>query len=473
MAKVVKSVSVLFLFSILLFSEPAQESRQRVDLIIRNGAVVTMDPQRRIIEDGLVAVRGDRIVAIGRTAELDSRYVAGKVIQAQSKVIMPGLINLHTHSYMIMYRGLADDYDLAGWFKAVGPLHRNNDNRPGFRKMGDYVAALEMLKRGTTTFVEMYYYPELVAEVAKEAGLRAIVTLRPPFDQKTGAFDPVKAEAEFEKLYKAWKGDALITAGLAAHAPYSVPTEMLKFTKKLADKYDVPLVIHLSDDPSEIEQIREKFGKTPTGYMDDIGFLSDRVLAIHCVLLSDEDIQILKKRGVSVAHNPESNAKLANGVARVPDLLKAGIKVGLGTDSGVSNNNLDIFEEMDSAVKLQRAVDRDWKSLNAKQALEMATIQGAAAIHMEKEIGSLEVGKRADIIIVDLDKAELQPVYDYYSHLVYVAKGPDVETSIVNGRVIMEQRKVLTLDVAQIRRKTEEYRRMVIDSMKAERSSKF
>lgn len=473
MPKSILAIALVSLFSVRM-PVPAEQSKQQVDLIVRGGAIITMDPQRRIIEDGLVALRRDRIVDIGKRSDLESRYTSDKVIDARNKAVLPGLINLHTHSSMIMYRGLADDYTLDTWGQALGPLHRANDDRPGFRKAGDYVAVLEMLKRGTTTFVEMYYYPELVAEVAKEAGMRSIVTLRLPFTRETndsfeaGKLQPEQAEAEFAKLYKAWKGDPLITPGLAAHAPHTVPTEVIRFTKKLADKYDVPLIVHLSESRDEVQKIKNKFGKTPTEYMDSLGFLSDRVLAIHCVQLTPHDIQILKSRGVSVAHNPESNAKISDGIAPIPELLKAGIKVGLGTDSGVTNNNLDLFEEMDSAVKLQRALHEDWKAMTAKQALEMATIQGATAIHMEKEIGSLEVGKKADLIVVDLDKAELQPVYDYYSHSVYVARGPDVETSIVNGRVIMEQRKVLTLDVPWIRKRAEEFRRMVVDSMKQE-----
>lgn len=454
------------LLAIAMAPVRAQNGPQRVDLLVHRGTVVTMDPARRVIEDGAVAIAGDRIVAVGAAAELDRRYSAGKVVDALGKIVLPGLINLHTHSSMIFYRGLVDDYSLDTWGQVLGPLH-GNDDRPGFRRWADAVACLEMLKRGTTTFVEMYYYPELVAEIAKNAGLRAIVTLRLPFDRASGTFDSHQAEAEFEKLYRAWKGDPLITPGLAAHAPHTVPTDVVRFTKQLADKYDVPLVIHLAEGQAESDEIKQKFGKTPTEYLDSLDFLSPRVLAVHSIRLSDSDIELLKRHGVSVAHNPESNAKIGNGVARIPDLLRAGIKVGLGTDSGVTNNNLDLFEEMDMAVKLQRALHQDPTILTAAQALEMATIGGAAAIHMEKEIGSLEVGKKADLIVVDADRAELQPIYNYYSHLVYVAQGGDVETSIVNGRVLMEQRRVLTMDSVEIKKKADEYRRQVIDSLKA------
>lgn len=458
----------IVLLPLVLTPIAAKEPKRSIDLLVRGGAVVTMDPGRRIIEDGAVAISGDRIAEVGDASDLDSRYTARKVVNARGKIVLPGLINLHTHSSMIFFRGLVDDDSLDTWGRALRPLHDNNDDRPGFKRWADAVACLEMLMRGTTTFVEMYHNPELVADVAKGAGLRTVVTLRLPFEQGSGRFIPQQAEREFEKFYRAWRSDRLVTPGLAVHAPHTVPTEVVRFTKQLADRYDVPLVIHLAEGQSEIDQIKEKFGKTPTEYLESLGFLSDRVLAVHAIRLSDGDIAILKRRGVSVAHNPESNAKMGNGVARIPDLLGAGIHVGLGTDSGVTNNNLDLFEEMNMAVKLQRALHGNPAILTAQQALEMATIGGAAAIHMEKEIGSLEAGKKADLIIVDIDRPELQPVYNYYSHLVYVAQGGDVDTNMVNGRVLMEQRRVLTMDVSEIKRKAGEYRKRVLEGMKGQ-----
>ncbi|HYL39496.1 MAG TPA: amidohydrolase [Bryobacteraceae bacterium] len=437
---------------------------RRVDLIVRGGTVVTMNSDHNIIPDGLIAVTDGRILDIGAEASLSQRYTADKVIDAASRVVMPGLINLHTHSSMILFRGLADDYSLATWGEALAPLHRQFDEAPGFQEAADRLACLEMLKAGTTTFVEMYHHPDIVAGVAAQAGLRAMVTLRLPFDRD--GFDKAKAEAEFDKLYRAWNGKSLITVGLAAHAPYTVPTDVLRFTAELANRRDVPLVIHLAEGPEESERIRAQFGMSPTEYLDSLQFLSPRVLAIHTIRLSDSDIGILKKRGVSVAHNPESNAKLGSGVARVPDLLRAGIHVGLGTDSAVSNNDLDLFQEMDSAVKLQRAVRQDYRALNARQVLDMVTREGAAAIHMEREIGSLEVGKRADLIVIGLDQAELQPVYNYESQLVYMVKGRDVETSIVNGRVLMENRRVLTMDESAIRKETESFRQRILKSLR-------
>jgi 5-methylthioadenosine/S-adenosylhomocysteine deaminase len=441
-----------------------QPSPRRVDIIVRGGAVLTMDPLHRIIDPGLVAIAGGRIVEVGPAAELAPRYTAARVIDTQGRAVLPGLINLHTHSSMIFLRGLADDYSLATWGQALAGLHGDFDELPGFRLAADRLACLEMLRSGATTFVEMYHRPELVAAVASQSGMRAFVTLRLPFAKDR--FDPAKAEAEFDRLYHDWNGkDSLITVGLAAHAPHTVPTEVLRFTADLARRRQAPLVVHLAEGPEESEQIQSRFGMTPTAYLDSLHFLGPNVLAIHAIRLSDADIAILRERGVSVAHNPESNAKLGSGVARIADMIRAGVHVGLGTDSAVSNNDLDLFQEMDSAVKLQRAVRLDWRALTARQVLDMATIEGARAIHMEKEIGSLEPGKRADLIVVGLDRTELQPVYNYESQLVYMAKGSDVQTTIVNGRILMENRKLLTMDEAAIRKDTAHFQQLIQRSL--------
>lgn len=441
----------------------AFQAPRRVDLIVRGGAVVTLNASRQVIESGCVAISDGRILDIGSDADLSPRYQAARVIDATGRAILPGLINLHTHSSMILFRGLADDYSLATWGEALAPLHREFDDTPGLRLAADRLAVLEMLKSGTTTFVEMYHHPEMVAAVASEAGLRALVTLRLPFEKDH--FDTAKAEGEFDRLYRDWNGKSGVMVGLAAHAPHTVPAEVLRFTAGLAQRRNVPLVIHLAEGPEETEIIRKRFGMSPTEYMDSLQFLSPRVLAIHAIRLSDSDIQLLKKRGVSVAHNPESNAKLGSGVARTADLIRAGIHVGLGTDSAVSNNDLDLFQEMDSAVKLQRAIRQDWHALTTHQALQMTTTEGAAAIHMEHDVGSLEPGKRADLIVVGLDRTELQPVYNYESQMVYMVKGRDVETSIVNGRVLMENRRVLTMDEAAIRKETERFRQLISQSL--------
>ena len=453
-------VTAIGCFAAVLLSGQAP---RHADLMVRGGTVLTMDPEHRIISAGFVAIENSRIIAVGPLDQAGS-FAADRVIDATGRAVLPGLINLHTHSSMILLRGLGDDYSLATWGQALTSLHRDFDEMPGFRLAADRLACLEMLRSGTTMFVEMYYRPDLVASVASQSGMRAMVTLRLPFSKDT--IDRPAAEAAFDKLYRDWNGkDSLITVGLAAHAPYSVPTEVLRFTADLARKRQVPLVIHLAEPPEESEQIQKQFGMTPTAYLDSLNFLGPNVLAVHAIHMSDQDIAILKERGVSVAHNPESNAKMGEGVARVTEMRQAGISVGLGTDSAVSNNDLDLFEEMDSAVKLQRAVRKDWHALTARQVLDMATIEGARAIHMDKEIGSLEAGKRADLIVVGLDRTELQPVYNYESQLVYMAKGSDVQTAVVNGRVLMEDRKLLTMDEGAIRKDTEHFRQLILKSL--------
>jgi 5-methylthioadenosine/S-adenosylhomocysteine deaminase len=442
------------------------QAPQAVDLIVRGGPVVTMDAGYRVFDDGLIAISGDHIVAVGDVATLGKRYTAKQTIDGRGMVTLPGLLNLHAHSSMIMLRGLADDYVVEDWFKQLGPLHMKYDPRPGIRDTGNELACLEMLRRGTTTFVEMYHFPEKMAATASHTGLRALVTLRLPYDRASGNLDKAQATAEWKKLFEDWKNSPLITPGLAAHQPDTVPENVLRFTSELAKEYKVPLLIHMGEGAAETQFIREKYGKSPAEFLDSIGFFSTPVLIAHGIRLTDHDIEIVKARGASIAHNPQSNAKLASGIARIPDLLKAGVPVGLGTDSVVSNNNLDIFEEMNFAVKMQRLSPHDWRSFTARDALHMATLGAAQAIHKEKEIGSLEPGKKADLILVDFNKPELQPLYDYYSGLVYTARGSNVDTSIVNGKVLMRGRKVLTVDEKAVMERVAAHRNAIFEDLR-------
>jgi 5-methylthioadenosine/S-adenosylhomocysteine deaminase len=425
-----------------------------------------MDAGYRVYDRGLVAIAGDRIVEVGDMAVLGPRYTAKQVVDSRGMVTIPGLLNLHAHSSMIMLRGLADDYVVEDWFRKLGPLHMKYDPRPGIRDVGNELACLEMLRRGTTTFVEMYHFPERMADTASRTGLRALVTLRLPYDRDSVKLDKAQATEEWRKLWTAWKDSPLITPGLAAHQPNTVPVDVLRFTSELAAQYKVPLLIHMGEGAEETRFMREKFGKSPAEFLDSIGFFSTPVLIAHGIRLSDHDIEIIKARGASISHNPQSNAKLASGIARIPDLLKAGVPVGLGTDSVVSNNNLDIFEEMNFAVKMQRLSQHDWHAFTAREALHMATLGAAKAIHKEKEIGSLEPGKKADLILVDFNKPELQPLYDYYSGLVYTARGSNVDTSIVNGKILMRGRKVLTVDEKSVMDRVAAHRNAIFEDLR-------
>ena len=431
---------------------------ERVDIIIRGGTVVTMDGASRVIENGAVAVKGERIIAVGAAPDIAAKYTAARTINAVGKVVMPGLINTHTHVPMVLFRGIADDLVLMEWLqKYIFPAEAKNVDEQ-FVRWGTRLGCLEMIQGGTTTFVDMYYYEDAIADETARAGMRAVlgetVIDFPAPDNKT--WDAAMAYAE--KFAAKWKGHALITPAIAPHAPYTVSTDHLKQTHAFSQRLGVPLVTHVAEDPAEVKTIQERYGASSVAYLDRIGLLDERVIAAHMVWPTNDDIKTLAKRSVGVAHCPQSNMKLAAGAAPVPAMLKAGVAVGLGTDGAASNNDLNLWEEIDTAAKLHKFTSKDPTVINAREALEMATILGARAIHQDKEIGSLEAGKRADLIIVDMESAHQTPVYNVYSELVYATKASDVETVMINGRIVMQNRRVLTIDERSVLVKANEYR---------------
>ena len=438
-----------------------------VDLLITGGAVVTMDGERHLYENGFVAVRGGRIVAVGEASPRTAQaYPAKQVIDARGKVVLPGLINTHTHIPMTLFRGISDDLNLQDWLtKYIFPAEAKNVTRE-FVVAGTRLGLAEMIRGGTTTYVDMYYFEDAIAEETKKAGVRAVlgetVIDFPVPDNKTWE----AAMVYTENFVKRWKGDPLIVAAVAPHALYTVKTEHLNEARALAEKYDAPLVTHLAEAPTETEYAEKNYQVRPVAYLEKIGFLSPRVIGAHVVHVNDEEIAILKRREVGVGHCPQSNMKLASGTSPIPQMLKAGVRVGLGTDGAASNNDLNMWEEMDSAAKLHKLVSKDPTVVSAREALEMATMGGARAIHLEREIGSLEAGKRADLILVDLNAAHLTPMYNLYSHLVYAVKASDVSDTIVNGRVLMRQRRLLTIDEETVKAKAREYQRQVSRSLK-------
>lgn len=450
------------LFSLLCAPAPASE---RVDLLVTGGAVVTMDGSHHVYDPGAVAIRGDHIVAVGAAEKITRNYRARQTINARGRIILPGLINAHTHAPMTLFRGLADDLSLQEWLeKYIFPAEARNVNA-GFVLWGTRLACLEMVRGGTTTFVDMYYFEDEVARAAKEAGVRAVVgqTLLdfPAPDYKTHD----EASRGTEAFLKKWSGDPLIRPAVAPHAIYTNSAENLKASAALAERYSAPLLIHLAETKREADEARAQYGKSPVEYLASLGLLSSRVLAAHAVWVDAGDIALLKKYGVGVAHNPSSNMKLASGVAPVPDMLAAGVHVGLGTDGAASNNDLNMFEEMDLASKLAKLSRNDPRVLPAETAIELATIGGARALGLEKELGSLEPGKKADLILLRRDRPHALPLYNLYSHIVYALKASDVETTIINGRVVMENRSVLTLNEAEIRAKALEYGKRVKESL--------
>jgi len=427
------------------------QSAAPVSLVVTGGTVVTVDAARRVIPRGAVAIDGSRIVAVGTAVEIAARFQPRATIDATGQVVMPGLVNTHTHAPMVLYRGLADDLALMEWLqKYIFPAEAKTVT-PAFVRAGTRLAALEMIQSGTTTYADMYYFEEEVAAVTKTAGLRGVlgqtVIQFPVADAKTPAEALTRAEAFIQK----YKNDELIVPAVAPHALYTNDQATLVAARDLAIKYTVPLLIHLAETEDEVKAARDKGGMSPTGYLESFGFWTGaRALAAHGVWVSADDITTLVRRGVGVSHNPESNMKLASGSAPVVGYLKAGAALGLGTDGAASNNDLDMFEAMRQASFLAKHVSRDPRVVSAATALEMATIGGARALGMQDQIGSLEAGKRADLLVVRMNRARQTPMYDPVSHLVYTTRGDDVDTTIVNGKVLMRGRIVRTLNAAAV-----------------------
>jgi 5-methylthioadenosine/S-adenosylhomocysteine deaminase len=443
----------------------AAAAAEPADLVVRNATVVTVDEQRRVIHDGAVAILGGRIAAVGKAAEIAARYQAAETLDAGGGIVLPGLINAHTHAPMVLFRGIADDLKLMDWLqKYIFPAEAKNVTAE-FVKAGTHLAALEMIRSGTTTFVDMYYFEDQVAEAAKEAGLRTVagetVIGFPAPDNKTVA----DALAYTDRFLKKWAGDPLVVPAVAPHSAYLVDPDTLRATRVLADRYGAPILIHLSESKDEQATVKERYRKTPTVHLRDLGILRKGLLGAHGIWLDAGDRAILKEAGAGVAHCPQSNMKISSGPAPVREMLAEGLRLGLGTDGAASNNDLDMFEEMLTAALLAKHVTADPTVAPAAAVLEMATLGGARALGMEDRLGSLEPGKRADLIVVDLSAPRLHPLYDPVSHLVYAAKGADVRHVVVEGRVVMRDRKVTTLDEAAVLADAERLRAQVVQSL--------
>ncbi len=437
-----------------------------VDLLISGGTIVTMNAKHEVIEDGAIAIFDGAIFMIGKRVDVAKQVTPKRVINAAGKVIIPGLINTHTHAAMSLFRGISDDLDLQDWLtKFIFPAEAKNVNE-AFVRAGTRLALAEMIRGGTTTYCDMYYFEDAVADETKRAGVRGVLGETiidfPVADNKTNA----EAMAYSEKFLKKWTGDPLIVPAMAPHAPYTVSTEHLKAIRALSDKLNAAVVIHVAETKKERDDILKQYGSTPMDYLAKIGFLSNRVIAAHTVWITEEEIDVMKRFGVGSAHNPQSNMKLASGVAPVPAMLAKDVAVGLGTDGAASNNDLNMWEEMDTAAKLHKLISNDPKTLPAEQAFEMATIRGARALHLDEITGSLEAGKRADIDIVDLDDLNQIPSFNIYSSLVYSTKANDVRTVIINGRVVMLDRRLLTLSENVIKKDATAYREKIIKSLR-------
>lgn len=424
----------------------AQGPPQAASLVITGGTVLTVDDQRRVLSPGAVAIAGTDIVAVGTPAEIAARYTAAETIDATGQVVLPGLINTHTHAAMVLYRGLGNDLNLQDWLtKYIFPAEARTVS-PEFVRAGTRLAALEMILGGTTTFVDMYYFEEEVAEAAKQAGIRGVlgqtVIQFPVADAKT----PEAALARARTFIAKYKDDALVTPAVAPHSIYTLSAATLQAADRLARDERVPLLIHLEETKKERDDAMAAHGMSPTAYLAKLGLLGPHLLGAHGVWLAPEDIALVAKAGASMSHNPESNMKLASGTAPVAGYLAAGVSLGLGTDGAASNNDLDMFEAMRQAAFLQKVVRNDPTAAPATQVLEMATRLGARAIGMGDTLGQLAVGRRADVIIVDTTRPHLQPMFDPVAQVVYAAKASDVRTTVIDGRIVMHERMVRTLD---------------------------
>jgi 5-methylthioadenosine/S-adenosylhomocysteine deaminase len=453
------------LLLVLAFAAAANAA-ERADILITGGTVVTMAGPN--IERGSVVIRGGEIIDVGLSSDIDKKYTAKTVIKAGGHAVTPGFVNAHTHVPMTLFRGIADDRELMDWLtNFIFPAEAKNVDRE-FVKWGTRLAAAEMIRSGTTTFADMYYFESDIARETKAAGLRGVLgeTLIdfPAPDNKT--WDA--AIAYMRDYARQWKGDRLITPAVAPHAPFTVSREHLQQVRALATELGIPILIHVSETKDELRQVAERAnGMTPGAYLDSIGFLGDDVVAAHGVHLTAGELRTFASRKTGVVHCPESNQMLASGVAPVVEMIAAGVEVGLGTDGPAgSNNNLDMVEEMASAARLQKVMRNDPKAISAREVLRLATIGGAQVLGLANKIGTLERGKRADVVLIDLQQVKSQPVYSVESAIVYAASGSSVVTTIVDGKILMRRGEVLTVDEATTIRKAREYRDKILESLK-------
>lgn len=421
----------------------------KCDILIINGLVKTPDDPKPD-QPGFVTIGNGRIIAVGPMSDLPAGITAAKTIDAKGCLVMPGLINTHSHGAMTLFRGLADDLPLLTWLQEhIFPAEARFVS-PEMVYWCTRLAAAEMIMSGTTTVADSYFFADSAARAFKEAGLRAIAAQGVIDFPAPGVPDPADNIRTAAQFLEKWQGDDLVTPGVFCHSPYTCSAETIIKAKELAGQAGCRFFIHVAETEGEVVQSRRQHGISPVRYLAGLGVLDEGTVCVHCVWLDDEDIRILKDTGAAVASCPESNMKLASGIAPVDKMLAAGITVGFGTDGCASNNNLDMFGEISSAAKLHKVNRLDPTLLPADLVLAMATTGGAAVLGLQGITGDLMAGRQADLIIIDLQRPHLTPLYDLDSMLIYAASGSDVTGSIINGRLIMENRQLLTVDLAEI-----------------------
>ncbi len=427
-----------------------EKESHAVDLLITGGLVVTMDDGWTVVQDGAVAIHEGEILAVGAASELRAAFQPADLIDAAGHAVIPGLINCHTHAPMTLFRGLADDLPLETWLhEHIWPAEAWAV-KPEMVHWGTLLAAAEMIRSGTTLFTDMYFFEDEIGQAAKQAGVRAVLGEALVDFPSPNSKSSADALAYTEELLLKWQGDPLVQVSVQPHSPYAASAALLTRSKELAHRYGAVYLTHCSETAGEVIESRSKHGRTPPGYLDDLGLLDSKTVFAHGVHLDDDDIDLLARRGTGVVHCPQSNLKLASGAARLPDLLAAGVRVGLGTDGAASNNDLDMWGEMNSAAMLHKLVNNDPTAADARTVIRLATRGGAALMGMEERIGSLEPGKRADLVLIDLEQPHLVPLYDIYSHLAYAVNKADVTTVMVDGRVVMRDRQLLTINLDEL-----------------------
>jgi 5-methylthioadenosine/S-adenosylhomocysteine deaminase len=420
------------------------------DLLILGGTILTMDDQWSIVANGGVAIRAGAIVAVGPAQAIQTAYVAPSTLRADGCLIIPGLINAHTHAPMTVYRGLADDLPLDTWLKEyIWPAESRTVN-PDMVYWGTLLAADEMIRSGTTLFADMYFFEDDIGRAAADAGIRALLGEAlvefPSPNFKTPAEGLAYVRASFQR----WAGHPLVSTILQPHSTYACSPDLLTKSKALANEFGAPLLLHCCESAQEVADVVRQSGRRPVALLESLGLLDRNTVFAHGVHLTDEEISLLAQRGVSIAHCPESNMKLASGMARVPALLAAGVNVALGTDGAASNNDLNLWGELQTAARLYKVVSGDPTVVPARQAVWMATRGGARAFGLEDRLGSLQAGKRADLVLIDLSAPHLVPMYDPYSHLAYAVRPSDVKTVIIEGRLVLKDRVLQTIDEAEV-----------------------
>jgi 5-methylthioadenosine/S-adenosylhomocysteine deaminase len=432
--------------------KPARKTPEPADMLVLGGALLTIDASDTVYPEGAVAIRGDEIVAVGPRKELAGRFRARRVIEAAGQIILPGLVNAHTHAAMTLFRGVSDDQELMSWLTDyMFPLEARFVTKE-FVRWGARLACWEMIASGTTTFADGYFFEEEAARAADQAGLRAF--------PGQGVFDvPVPDApnaatglARAERLLADWQGHPRITPSVFPHSCFTVGPETLRKVEALAERFEAPAMIHLAESPLETKMIEERYHARPARHFLNAGVADRNWLAAHCVWVEEDEMRGLAERGVGVVHCAESNMKLASGVAPVARMLALGLRVGLGTDGAASNNDLDMLGEMATVAKLHKVHFLDPTQLSARTVLRLATLGGARALHCEARIGSLEPGKKADVIIVAPEGPSALPGYHPDSQLVYATRADAVQTVIVDGKILMERRRLRTLDTEEIRR---------------------